>query len=47
MDNSFNVRLDVGAKSMLHMNIQLSKAKNIHIALGTIGSGIWGGLTRD
>lgn len=37
-----NIRLDVGAKSLLHLNIQFSS--NIHVPVGIIGSGIYGGI---
>ena len=42
-----NVRFDVGSQSMFHMNIQPLKSINWHIPLGTVGSGIWGGLRND
>lgn len=39
-----NIRLDVGANSLLHMNIQFTR--NLHVPIGIIGSGIYGGLHR-
>ena len=38
-----NIRIDVGSKSLLHMNIQLAKAANYHISVGIFGAGVWGG----
>ena len=38
-----NVRIDVGAKSLLHMNIEIRKS-NIHVPLGKIASGLYGGI---
>ena len=42
-----NVRFDVGSDSLFHMNIQFSKIDNYHIPIGIIGTGVFGGLTRD
>ena len=42
-----NIRFDVGSKSMFHMNVQLSKKINLHLPLGMVGSGLWGGMMRD
>lgn len=42
-----NIRFDVGVKSLFHMNIQLAKRVNYHVPLGTLASGLWGGLTND
>ncbi len=42
-----NVRIDVGIKSLLHMNIQLAKKVNYHLPFGTLGAGLWGGLSHD
>ncbi|MEA4895230.1 MAG: hypothetical protein VB064_08200, partial [Oscillospiraceae bacterium] len=39
-----NIRFDVGAESLFHMNVQF--AKNIHVPFGTIVSGFYGGLRR-
>ena len=41
---SKNVRLDVGSRSLLHINIQF--AKNIHAPVGIVGAGIYGGLRK-
>jgi hypothetical protein len=37
-----NIRFDVGSSNLFHLNIDF--AKNIHVPLGTIGSGLYGGL---
>jgi RHS repeat-associated protein len=37
-----NIRFDVGAKSLFHMNAQFGT--NIHVPIGTIGSGLYGGI---
>jgi RHS repeat-associated protein len=37
-----NVRLDVGGRSLLHLNAEF--LRNLHIPIGTIGSGIYGGI---
>jgi len=42
-----NIRFDVGSKSLFHINIQLSKAVNYHIPIGTLVSGFLGGIIRD
>ena len=42
-----NIRIDVGSKSLLHMNIQFSKTANYHIPMGIIGSGLFGGVDCD
>ena len=42
-----NIRFDVGAKSLFHMNIQLTKTANYHLPLGVLGAGLWGGIARD
>ena len=42
-----NIRIDVGSKSLLHMNIQLAKAANYHISVGIFGAGVWGGIASD
>ena len=42
-----NVRIDVGIKQLLHINVQLSKQINKHLRLGIIGAGLLGGLLRD
>ncbi len=39
-----NIRLDVGAKTLLHLNFQFTK--NLHVPIGIIGSGIYGGLRK-
>ncbi len=41
-----NIRFDIGAKSLLHINIQFSKRANYHIPFGIIGSGLKGGIAR-
>ena len=42
-----NIRLDVGSKSLLHINIQLAKTANCHFPIGILGSGLYGGVARD
>lgn len=42
-----NIRFDVGSNSLFHMNIQLAKTANYHIPIGILGSGMWGGISRD
>ncbi len=37
-----NIRIDVGVKSLFHMNVQFGT--NIHIPIGILGSGLYGGL---
>jgi len=39
-----NIRFDVGVKSLLHMNVQITK--NIHVPIGIWGSGLYGGLRK-
>lgn len=39
-----NIRFDVGAKSLFHMNVQFGS--NIHVPIGTIGSGLYGGVRQ-
>ena len=42
-----NVRFDVGAKSLFHMNVQLSRKVNYHVSIGIFGSGLIGGGFDD
>jgi RHS repeat-associated protein len=42
-----NVRFDVGAKSLFHMNVQLAKKVNYHVPIGIFGSGFIGGGFDD